>query len=235
MSQQHDDTDGRDDASTDRRLCRRAAPTPAERAPRSLNTKPLFKLMVEKKASDLFFTSNAPIKIKIEGQIFPVNKQVLTPETVRQAAFGADDAGADRVLPARAGDRLRDLRARPRPLPRQRLQPARLSRDGACATSPPTCRGSTTLGLPDVMQRPDHAQARPGADGRRHRLGQVHHARGDDQLPQRELLGSHRHHRGSDRVPAHEQALDRQPARSRARHQVLRTRPARRDARRART
>jgi len=53
----------------------------------TLNTKPLFKLMVEKKASDLFFTSNAPIKIKIEGQILPVNKQVLTPETVRQTAF----------------------------------------------------------------------------------------------------------------------------------------------------
>src|SRR5690348_12992816 len=52
-----------------------------------LNTKPLFKLMVEKKASDLFFTCNAPIKIKIEGQIFPVNKQVLSPETVRQTAF----------------------------------------------------------------------------------------------------------------------------------------------------
>ena len=28
-----------------------------------LNTRPLFKLMVEKKASDLFFSSNAPIKI----------------------------------------------------------------------------------------------------------------------------------------------------------------------------
>ena len=53
----------------------------------TLNTKPLFKLMVEKKASDLFFTSNAPVKIKIEGQIFPVNKQVLTPETVRQTAL----------------------------------------------------------------------------------------------------------------------------------------------------
>ena len=53
----------------------------------TLNTKPLFKLMVEKKASDLFFTPNAPIKIKIEGQILPVNKQVLTPETVRQTAF----------------------------------------------------------------------------------------------------------------------------------------------------
>ncbi len=54
----------------------------------TLNTKPLFKLMVTRKASDLFFTSNAPVKIKIEGKIFPVNKQILGPETVRQAAFG---------------------------------------------------------------------------------------------------------------------------------------------------
>jgi len=53
-----------------------------------LNTKPLFKLMVERRASDLFFTSNAPIKIKIEGQIHAVNKQVLSPEAVRSAAFG---------------------------------------------------------------------------------------------------------------------------------------------------
>jgi twitching motility protein PilU len=53
-----------------------------------LNTRPLFKLMVERSASDLFFTCNAPIKIKIEGQILPVNKQVLTPEAVRAAAFG---------------------------------------------------------------------------------------------------------------------------------------------------
>jgi twitching motility protein PilU len=53
-----------------------------------MNTKPLFKLMVERRASDLFFTSNAPVKIKIEGRIFPVNKQVLSPETVRQAALG---------------------------------------------------------------------------------------------------------------------------------------------------
>jgi twitching motility protein PilU len=53
-----------------------------------LKTRPLFKLMVERKASDLFFTSHAPIKIKIEGQIHSVNKQVLSPDAVRAAAFG---------------------------------------------------------------------------------------------------------------------------------------------------
>jgi twitching motility protein PilU len=58
----------------------------------TFNTKPLFKLMVEKKASDLFFTPNAPIKIKIEGHIVPINKQVLSPETVRQTAYAMMNA-----------------------------------------------------------------------------------------------------------------------------------------------
>jgi twitching motility protein PilU len=53
-----------------------------------VNIKPLLRLMAEKNASDLFFTSNAPVKIKIEGVIYPVNKQVLTPEAVKQIALG---------------------------------------------------------------------------------------------------------------------------------------------------
>src|SRR6202041_2506940 len=53
-----------------------------------MNTKPLFKLMVERKASDLFFPCNAPVKIKIAGRIHPVNKEDFRPETVRQPALG---------------------------------------------------------------------------------------------------------------------------------------------------
>jgi len=53
-----------------------------------ISIKPLLKLMVERKASDLFFTSNSPVKIKIEGVIYPVNKQVLSPEGVKQVALG---------------------------------------------------------------------------------------------------------------------------------------------------
>jgi twitching motility protein PilU len=49
--------------------------------------KPLLKLMAERKASDLFFTSNSPVKIKIEGQIHPINKQVLSAESVRDIAY----------------------------------------------------------------------------------------------------------------------------------------------------
>ena len=52
-----------------------------------MNVQPLFKLMVEKKASDLFFTCFAPVKIKIDGKIMPVNKLELTPKMVKQAAI----------------------------------------------------------------------------------------------------------------------------------------------------
>jgi twitching motility protein PilU len=52
-----------------------------------MNVKPLFKLMVEKKASDLFFAPFAPAKIKINGKIMPVNKLEMTPKMVKQAAY----------------------------------------------------------------------------------------------------------------------------------------------------
>ena len=52
-----------------------------------MNVKPLFKLMVDKKASDLFFTTYAPVMIKIDGKIMPVNQMELTPKMVRQAAL----------------------------------------------------------------------------------------------------------------------------------------------------
>ena len=52
-----------------------------------MNVKPLFKLMVEKKASDLFFAPFSPAKIKIDGKIMPVNKLEMTPKMVKQAAI----------------------------------------------------------------------------------------------------------------------------------------------------
>lgn len=52
-----------------------------------MNVQPLFNLMVEKRASDLFLTPHAPVKIKIDGKIMPVNKLELTPKMIRQAAI----------------------------------------------------------------------------------------------------------------------------------------------------
>ena len=54
---------------------------------RTFSIRPLFKIMADKKASDLFFACNSPIKIKIEGRIRPINKQVMSPEEVQKAAF----------------------------------------------------------------------------------------------------------------------------------------------------
>ncbi len=48
---------------------------------------PLFKLMAEKQASDLFISVGAPISIKILGNIMPVNQQVMDGETVRKIAY----------------------------------------------------------------------------------------------------------------------------------------------------
>lgn len=49
---------------------------------------PYFKLMVEKKASDLFITVGSPIKIKIEGKAAPVGKTVLDSNLAQAAAYG---------------------------------------------------------------------------------------------------------------------------------------------------
>ncbi len=40
----------------------------------------LFKLMAEKKASDIYISPHAPILIRISGQAVAINRQVLTPE-----------------------------------------------------------------------------------------------------------------------------------------------------------
>ncbi|MBI1966026.1 MAG: PilT/PilU family type 4a pilus ATPase [Betaproteobacteria bacterium] len=48
---------------------------------------PLFKLMSEKQASDLFFTAGAPIQIKINGVVMPINSQSLDPEQVKKICY----------------------------------------------------------------------------------------------------------------------------------------------------
>ena len=49
---------------------------------------PFLKLLIQKKGSDLFFTSNAPVKMKVEGVISSVGKMSLTAEQVEAAGYG---------------------------------------------------------------------------------------------------------------------------------------------------
>jgi twitching motility protein PilU len=48
---------------------------------------PLFKLMSEKHASDMFFTAGTPIQIKIQGEMMPINDKVLDPEGVKKVCY----------------------------------------------------------------------------------------------------------------------------------------------------
>ncbi len=48
---------------------------------------PLFKLMSEKQASDMFFTAGSPIQIKIQGEVMPINSQTLDPGAVKKMAY----------------------------------------------------------------------------------------------------------------------------------------------------
>jgi twitching motility protein PilU len=48
---------------------------------------PLFKLMSDKQASDMFFTAGAPIQIKINGLVMPINSQALDPEQCKKICY----------------------------------------------------------------------------------------------------------------------------------------------------
>ena len=48
---------------------------------------PLFRMMAEKQASDLFFTAGAPIQIKINGVLVPINNLVLDADKVRKICY----------------------------------------------------------------------------------------------------------------------------------------------------
>ena len=49
---------------------------------------PYLKLLIEKQGSDLFFSSGAQIKMKIEGNTVSVGKTILDQDMTRSAAFG---------------------------------------------------------------------------------------------------------------------------------------------------
>src|SRR5512134_3993442 len=48
---------------------------------------PLFKLMAEKQASDLFFSAGSPVQIKINGEVMPVSSQVLDSDQVKKICY----------------------------------------------------------------------------------------------------------------------------------------------------
>ena len=139
-------------------------------------------------------------------------------------------ARAAREVQGRPGSRPRLQRARARPLPLQRVPAARHGRHGRCASS--RCASATIdeLGAAAGAQADRRRRARPGAGHRHDRQRQEHDAGGDDRPHQLDARRAHHDGRGPDRVPAPRQPVDRQPARGRGRHHVVRARAAQRAA-----
>ena len=53
-----------------------------------MDISPYLKLVVEKGASDIFFTVGSPVKVKLEGKASPVGKTVLDGKLCKAAAYG---------------------------------------------------------------------------------------------------------------------------------------------------
>src|SRR6478735_8564981 len=51
------------------------------------------KLMVEKNASDMFLTAEAPVYIKVEGRMYPLGNAGLPPGMVKKIAYSLMDEG----------------------------------------------------------------------------------------------------------------------------------------------
>src|SRR5262245_56894848 len=48
---------------------------------------PLFKLMAEKHASELFFTVGSPVQLKIQGEMMPIKGDALDADAVKAVAY----------------------------------------------------------------------------------------------------------------------------------------------------
>lgn len=57
-----------------------------------MNIAPYLKLMADRNASDLFFTTAAPVSIKIEGETKPVGRSLLEPGMTKTVAYSIMDA-----------------------------------------------------------------------------------------------------------------------------------------------
>ena len=169
-------------------------------------------------ATDIHLKAGLPPMFRVDGSLVPLKDgKRLPPEEVARMAFGImNEYQREKFKNSNEVDLAYGVPG-PRPLPRERVPAARHHRRRAPRHP---LQGDDHPGpAPPAGARDDRAGgARPHPGHRDHRLGQVHHARGDDRSHQRQRDRPHHDHRGSDRVPHPRQAVDREPARGRRGH-----------------
>ncbi len=67
-----------------------------------MNLQPYLKLMSEQSASDMYFTTGAPVSVRIDGKIRPVGKSMLSPGMTKKLAY-------DLLTPVQVSDFERNL------------------------------------------------------------------------------------------------------------------------------
>ena len=143
----------------------------------------LLQLMAEKKASDIFISVGSPIMIKIQGNIMPVNPQVMDAEQTKKIVY-------EMLTPAQIATFEKDLElnlSKPMPgLGNFRVNVFWQKGSVACVIRYITADipKLEDLNLPHGAPAARDGEARPGPRGGRHGLGQVDHARLDARLPQ---------------------------------------------------
>ena len=152
--------------------------------------------------SDLFISRDFPPSMKSQGAMKPLTTQKLTAEVTRELAHSMMNERQREEFARELECNFAMSDSRGRALSRQRLRAA------ACvgmvirtiADRDPELREAEAA-RDSQGSRDD--QARPGAGGRRHRLGQVDLAGGDDRPPQPHVGRPHHHGRrpGGVRAP----------------------------------
>ena len=67
-----------------------------------MNLQPYLKLMSEQQASDMYFTTGAPVSIRIEGSMRPVGKSMLNPGMTKKLAYDLlTPAQINAIIPSR--------------------------------------------------------------------------------------------------------------------------------------
>ena len=179
----------------------------------------LLAFSVKNKASDLHLSAGLPPMIRVHGDVRRINVDPLEHKQVHDMVY---DIMNDSQRKAYEEMLECDFSFEIQGLARFRVNAFNQNRGAGAVfrTIPSKILTLEQLNCAAGLRRARAQAARHGAGHRPDRLGQVDHAGGDGQPPERERVRPHPHGRGPDRVRARIEEVPDQPARGRAAHAV---------------